>query len=98
MQSDWGFSALIEGKNILKILFDTGANGEIFYMGNILGAAGKFGKIYGIIGGLHGFSEFNLFKGLELICPTHCIQHKKEIKQLYPRQYITGGAGKIINI
>lgn len=68
------------------------------YMGNILGAARKFGKIYAILGGLHGFSEFELFKDLELICPTHCTQHKAELKKLYPQKYIDGGAGKIIEI
>ena len=29
LQSDWGFSALVEGEDIPKILFDTGANGDI---------------------------------------------------------------------
>ena len=68
------------------------------YMGNILDAARKFGKIYGIIGGMHGFSEFELFKDLELICPTHCTQYKTELKKLYPQKYIEGGAGKIIEV
>lgn len=68
------------------------------YMGHILDAARKFGKIYGIIGGLHGFSEFELFKDLDLICPTHCTQHKAELKRLYPQKYIEGGAGEIIEI
>jgi len=68
------------------------------YMGHILNAARQFGKIYGIIGGLHGFNEFELFKDLELICPTHCTQHKAELKRLYPQKYIEGGAGRIIEI
>jgi len=68
------------------------------YMGHILDAARKFGKIYGIVGGLHGFSEFELFKDLKLICPTHCTQHKTELKKLYPQKYIEGGAGRIIEI
>jgi len=68
------------------------------YMGYILDAAKQFGKIYAIIGGMHGFSEFELFKDLELICPTHCTQHKAELKRLYPEKYIEGGAGKIIEI
>ncbi len=68
------------------------------YMGHILDAASQFGKIYAIIGGLHGFSEFELFQDLELICPTHCTQHKAELKKLYPQKYIEGGAGKIIEI
>ena len=68
------------------------------YMGNILDTARKFGKIYAIIGGMHGFSEFELFKDLELICPTHCTQHKAELKKLYPEKYIEGGVGKIIEL
>jgi len=68
------------------------------YMGHILDAARKFGKIYAIIGGLHGFSEFELFKDLELICPTHCTQHKTKIKSFYPDKYTEGGVGKIITV
>ena len=68
------------------------------YMGNILDSARRFGKIYAIIGGMHGFSEFELFKNLKLICPTHCTQHKLELKKLYPEKYIKGGAGRIIEI
>ncbi|MBN2186221.1 MAG: MBL fold metallo-hydrolase [Dehalococcoidia bacterium] len=197
LQSDWGFSALVEVENIPKILFDTGTDGRILlgnmekleidpapieevfishshfdhtggipkflkvnqkakfyvppsfpgpsnrevisltkaneihenvfstgeldgieqsmgiitdkgivlivgcshpYMRHILDAARQFGKIYGIIGGLHGFSEFELFKDLELICPTHCTQYKAELKRLYPQKYIEGGAGRIIEI
>ena len=68
------------------------------YMGNILEAAQQFGKLYGIIGGLHSFSELELLSDLELICPTHCTQHKEEIKKRYPQKYIEGGAGRIIEI
>jgi len=68
------------------------------YMGHILDAARQFGEIYAIVGGLHGFSEFELFQDFELICPTHCTQHKAELKSLYPQKYIEGGAGRIIEI
>jgi len=195
LQSDWGFSALIEEKDIPKVLFDTGANGKILlsnmekleinplsieevfishlhwdhtgglsellkvnpnikkiyvpssmglenevvlkeptkihenifstgelegieqsmgvvvrkgivlivgcshpYMGTILDTAKGFGKIYAIIGGMHGFSEFELFKDINLICPTHCTQHKKELKEIYSEKYIEGGVGRIIEI
>src|SRR6056297_373255 len=67
-------------------------------MKHILDAAGEFGKIYGIIGGLHGFNEYALFDDLHLICPTHCTQHIEELKHLYPEKYAEGGAGKIIEI
>jgi len=65
---------------------------------NIFKAASQFGRLYGIVGGLHGFNEFGLFKDLELICPTHCTQHKAEIRFLYPEKYIDAGVGKIIEI
>lgn len=68
------------------------------YMGHILDAARQFGEIHGMIGGMHGFSKFELFKDLELICPTHCTQHKAELKRSYPQKYIEGGAGRIIEI
>ena len=67
-------------------------------MESILKAASQFGKVYAIIGGLHGFNEFELFKDLGVICPTHCTQHITEIKSIYPEKYIEGGAGKIIEI
>jgi 7,8-dihydropterin-6-yl-methyl-4-(beta-D-ribofuranosyl)aminobenzene 5'-phosphate synthase len=66
-------------------------------MENILKTASQFGKIYGIIGGLHD-TKPEFLKDLKLICATHCTQYKKEIKQLYPNVYIEGGAGKIIEI
>ena len=65
-------------------------------MAHILDAASQFGEVYAIIGGLHGFREYDLFKDLELICPTHCTQHKAEIKSLYSENYVDGGVGKII--
>ena len=67
-------------------------------MAHILKAASEFGKVYAIIGGLHGFREYHLFEDLELICPTHCTQHKREIFSLYPDKCIEGGAGKVIEI
>jgi len=67
-------------------------------MKHILDTALQFGSIYGIIGGLHGFNEYELFENLELICPTHCTQHIQEIKHLYPDKYVEGGVGKIIEI
>ncbi|MBO8131918.1 MAG: MBL fold metallo-hydrolase [Candidatus Marinimicrobia bacterium] len=63
----------------------------------ILKTASQFGKVYGIIGGLHGTSPESL-KNLDLICPTHCTQYKSEIRFLYPEKYIEGGAGKIIEV
>ncbi len=65
---------------------------------NILNAASPFGKPYALIGGLHGFNEFDLVEDLELICATHCTQFKSEIKSRYPEKYVEGGAGKVIEL
>jgi 7,8-dihydropterin-6-yl-methyl-4-(beta-D-ribofuranosyl)aminobenzene 5'-phosphate synthase len=67
-------------------------------MKNILDTASQYGNIYAMIGGLHGFNKYELFKDLGLICPTHCTWHIAEIKALYPEKYVEGGAGKIINL
>jgi len=67
-------------------------------VGTILEAASQFGKVYALIGGLHGFREFDKVKDLGLICPTHCTQHKSEIESLYPEKYTEGGVGTVIKI
>ena len=66
-------------------------------MARIIGAASEFGKVYGMIGGLHGNKPESL-KNFDLICATHCTQYKQEIKSLYSGSYIEGGAGKVIDI
>ncbi len=67
-------------------------------VGNILNAASEFGKPDVLIGGLHGFNEFELLEDLRMVCATHCTQHKAEIRERYPGKYISGGAGKVIDI
>ena len=65
---------------------------------NILKSASKLGKVYALIGGLHGFRDFDLLGDLELVCPTHCTQFIPEIKLRHPDKYVKGGAGKVIEI
>lgn len=64
---------------------------------HVLQVASQFGKLHGIIGGLHS-NRPEALRSLKLICATHCTQYKSEIKFLYPERYIEGGAGKIIFI
>ena len=67
-------------------------------MAGILEAANQFGKVYAIIGGMHGFCDFELFADMEYICPTHCTQYIQDLESLYPDAYIPGGAGQIIEL
>jgi 7,8-dihydropterin-6-yl-methyl-4-(beta-D-ribofuranosyl)aminobenzene 5'-phosphate synthase len=65
---------------------------------DILATANSFGRVGALIGGLHGFSDFELVKDLELVCPTHCTKHKERIKELYPDTWVSGGVGKVIEL
>lgn len=67
-------------------------------VGEIFEEASRRGEIKFLIGGLHGFNEFNMVRDLEKICPAHCTQYKKEIKALYPDKYLDGGVGRVIEI
>jgi 7,8-dihydropterin-6-yl-methyl-4-(beta-D-ribofuranosyl)aminobenzene 5'-phosphate synthase len=64
----------------------------------IFNAGSKFGKPIAVIGGLHGFDQYDLIEDLQLVCPTHCTEHILEIRSLYPEKYIQGGAGQIIDL
>ena len=67
-------------------------------VGDILDAASVHGKIYALIGGLHGFNEFERLDGIPMVCATHCTEFKEDIASRFPDTYIKGGAGRIIEI
>jgi 7,8-dihydropterin-6-yl-methyl-4-(beta-D-ribofuranosyl)aminobenzene 5'-phosphate synthase len=67
-------------------------------VGAILEAAATFGRVSALIGGLHGFKEYELLKDLELVCPCHCTQQQAEIRARYPHTAVSGGAGKGLEI
>ena len=67
-------------------------------MENILAAAAKFGELYGIAGGFHGFHNFEAFLGLSLICPCHCTTYKQEIRDLFKDKALECGAGLVIEL
>jgi 7,8-dihydropterin-6-yl-methyl-4-(beta-D-ribofuranosyl)aminobenzene 5'-phosphate synthase len=59
----------------------------------ILGAASSFGRVIGIIGGLHDSQEYGLFKSMQLIGAGHCTAHKDEIRKKYPDVFVDIFAG-----
>ena len=65
-------------------------------VGAILSAASAFGEVKALVGGLHGFIEYEVLADLALICPCHCTQHQAEIMARYPDTAVTGGAGKVL--
>ena len=64
----------------------------------ILTAAKKFGKVWGILGGLHGFDDYEVLRGLEMVAPSHCTVHKKEIASIFPEKFTLVRAGTEITI
>ncbi|MBA7505261.1 hypothetical protein ES706_03926 [subsurface metagenome] len=67
-------------------------------VGNILKTASKFGKLYGIAGGFHGFRDFKALDELSLIYPCHCTQYKREIRELFKDKALECGAGLVIQL
>ena len=61
----------------------------------IIDSVSQFGKVYAIIGGLHGFDEFEVLENIDKICPAHCTKHKEKIKILHLKKYIENGVGEI---
>ncbi len=64
----------------------------------IINKSREFGKVYGVVGGFHGFDQYSILEGIQLIIPCHCTQHKREIKELYPERCEIGFAGKVIEV
>jgi 7,8-dihydropterin-6-yl-methyl-4-(beta-D-ribofuranosyl)aminobenzene 5'-phosphate synthase len=100
-----GFCTTGELEGIEQSLIVSTEKGNVLIVGcshpemkNILNAAECFGEVNGIIGGLHGFNDFELLSDMELICPTHCTQHKAELRKLYPEKIVEGGAGIVIEV
>jgi 7,8-dihydropterin-6-yl-methyl-4-(beta-D-ribofuranosyl)aminobenzene 5'-phosphate synthase len=67
-------------------------------VGTILKAASRFGRVSALVGGLHGFTEYEVLADLALVCPCHCTQHQAEIMARYPETVVSGGAGKVLEI
>lgn len=65
---------------------------------NIIERAKELGKIYGVIGGFHGFSKLEKLEGIKLVAPCHCTQRIQEIKERYPENYREVRAGSVIEV
>jgi len=64
----------------------------------ILEEASRFGDVYGVVGGFHGFSKLEALEDMGLIVPCHCTVRKKEILDLYPETSMECSAGCKIEV
>jgi len=60
----------------------------------IVKAAEKFGKVYALIGGFHGYKKFQTLADIDYICPAHCTRYTDKLLRLYPEKILAAGAGK----
>lgn len=67
-------------------------------LGKIINKAAQLGKIYGILGGFHGFSDLEELQPIKLIAPCHCTQHMQQIRQRFPVEFKEIRAGNILEI
>jgi 7,8-dihydropterin-6-yl-methyl-4-(beta-D-ribofuranosyl)aminobenzene 5'-phosphate synthase len=65
-------------------------------VGSIIAKAREMGKVYWILGGFHGFSDFGILKGISVVSPCHCTQHTSEIRENYPDNFREIKAGSVI--
>lgn len=87
-------SLLLETKKGLVVLTGCSHPG----VGTILQSAEKQGKVIGLIGGFHGFTDFELLQSLHLIYPCHCTAFKKEIKKDFAKTAFDCGVGLTLTL
>lgn len=61
---------------------------------NILDIAKKYGRIYAIIGGFHGFNKYDELLEIPIIVPCHCTSNKREIRTIFSDTYKECRVGK----
>lgn len=64
----------------------------------ILEAASKWGKVIGLIGGFHGFSDFSVLDSIDVVYPCHCTVHKQKIHELFPEKSMHCNVGTMVMI
>ena len=87
-------SLVIEGKEGLYVIVGCSHPG----VENILEVAQRYGRVVGIIGGFHDFSDLSILKNLGLISPCHCTRFKREILEIYPNKSMECGVGRVFEI
>ncbi len=64
----------------------------------ILDVGKKYGSLYAVIGGFHGFADHEVLKDIPVVGPCHCSQYIDDIKKLYPDNYREIRAGDVLEI
>jgi 7,8-dihydropterin-6-yl-methyl-4-(beta-D-ribofuranosyl)aminobenzene 5'-phosphate synthase len=104
MEGVWTTGELGRDKKEQSLVIEV-SNGVLVIVGcshpgvpQVLDSAGRFGKPWGIVGGMHGFDEYEVLRGLELIVPTHCTVNKQRILDLFPEKTVEGRVGLVLEL
>ncbi|TFF89232.1 MAG: MBL fold metallo-hydrolase [Promethearchaeota archaeon] len=62
---------------------------------NIINFSQEIDKIYGVMGGFHGFSKLKKLENIEFIAPCHCTQFMDEIKIKFKENFVNCAAGSV---
>lgn len=84
-------SLVVETKNGMVVITGCAHPG----IEDIMKTASEFGRIYGIIGGFHGFSDYHILNGVEFLSPCHCTRNLSEIASRFPDTYHKNGIGRV---
>jgi len=67
-------------------------------VGEIMDVASRYGRVNGIVGGLHGFRDFGRLNDLSLVSPCHCTVYKSEIERLFSERCVECGVGLVLEL
>lgn len=65
---------------------------------SIVEAAEKFGEVFAIIGGFHGYRKFKTLDRVKYFYPAHCTKYSQKIKDIFPDKFMETGVGRVIEI
>ncbi|MDK2891657.1 MBL fold metallo-hydrolase [Methanohalophilus sp.] len=82
-------SLIIKGKSGIFVITGCAHPG----LSPILEVASSFGKIVGVLGGLHSLDEIQLLENMKYIAAGHCTRRIEDLKSLYGNRYTPIYAG-----
>ncbi len=62
----------------------------------LLEPVAPLGKVHGVLGGFHGFSNLAALEGIPFLAACHCTQHQTEIAERFPESYVDIMAGTVL--
>lgn len=62
---------------------------------NVVSFVGSKGHIHAVMGGFHGFDQYDALKDVDVIIPCHCTAHTVEIRGAWGKKVVDCSAGSV---